>query len=64
MKYERVIMLVFIFLFFLGFLSGPLGIVEDWLINTLFTLTGMGSDTTDYNVLTWMLVYIQDLVIL
>ena len=64
MKYERVIMLVFIFLFFLGFLSGPLAIAENWLINSLFTLTGMGKGTTDYNVLSWMLVYIQDLVAL
>ena len=64
MKYERIIMLVFIFLFFLGFLSGPLAIAENWLINALFTLTGMGSDSVDYKVLSWMLGYIQDLVTL
>ena len=64
MKYERIIMLVFIFLFFLGFLSGPLAIAENWLINALFTLTGMGTDTMDFNVLFWMLEYIQDLVTL
>ena len=64
MKYERIIMLVFILLFFFGFLSGPLTIAENWLINTLFKLTGMGSDTVDYSVLRCMLIYIQDLVII
>ena len=64
MKYERIIMLVFIFLFFLGFLSGPLAIAENWLINALFKLTGMGADTVDYQVLRCMLIYIQDLVVL
>ncbi len=62
MKYERVIMLVFIFLFFLGFLSGPLAAAEDWLINGLFTITGMGNKSTDRAILQWMLIYIQDLI--
>ena len=62
MKYERIIMLVFIFLFFLGFLSGPLAAVENWLINGLFTLVGMGDKSVDRSVLTVMLVYIQDLI--
>ena len=61
MKYERIIMLVFIFLFFLGFLSGPLATVENWLINALFTLTGMGSQSTDRSILLWMLDYVQSL---
>ena len=64
MKYERIIMLVFIFLFFLGFLNGPLQIAEDWLINSLFTITGMSKGTTDWNILNWMLIYIQDLIAL
>ena len=62
MKYERIIMLVFIFLFFLGFLSGPLAAVEDWLISGLFTLVGMGKGSTDLSVLNIMLIYIQDLI--
>ncbi len=62
MKYERVIMLVFIFLFFLGFLSGPLGAAEDWLIRGLFTLVGMGNGSSDLSVLNLMLIYIQDLI--
>lgn len=64
MKYERIIMIVFIFLFFLGFLNGPLRIMEEWLLNGLFTITGMGDASTDRNVLMWMLSYIQDLVAL
>ena len=62
MKYEQIIMLVFIFLFFLGFLSGPLADIENWLINGLFTMVGMGAKTTDRGVLNVMLVYIQDLI--
>lgn len=62
MKYERIIMMVFIFLFFLGFLSGPLEIAENWLINALFTLTGMGKESTDQTVLRWMMIYMQDLI--
>ncbi len=62
MKYERIIMLVFIFLFFLGFLSGPLAAAENWLVNSLFSLVGMGSQTNERSVLSVMLVYIQDLI--
>lgn len=62
MKYERIIMLVFIFLFFLGFLSGPLNAAEDWLTNALFTLTGMARGSEEQSILTWMLIYIQDLI--
>ena len=61
MKYERIIMLVFIFLFFLGFLSGPLATVENWLINALFTLTGMGSQSMDRSMLLWIMDYVQSL---
>ena len=61
MKYERIIMLVFILLFFLGFLSGPLTAIENWLINALFTLTGMGSDPADRGILLWMMDYVQNL---
>ena len=64
MKYERVIMLVVILLFFLGVLSGPLAIVEEWLINGLFSLVGMGRNSTDQSIMYVMIRYIQDLVML
>ena len=63
MKYERIIMLVFILLFFFGFISGPLATVENWLINSLFTLVGMGSKSADLGVLSIMLRYIEDLIV-
>ena len=64
MKYERIIMLVFILLFFVGFLDGPLSIAEEWLVDSLFNLTGMGKESMDRNILNWMLHYIQNLIAL
>ncbi len=58
MKYERIIMLVFIFLFFLGFLSGPLNTIENAIINGLFYITGMGKNTVSRVVLENMRVYV------
>ncbi len=50
MKYEQIIMLVFILLFALGFLSGPLQLVENAMLNGLFWISGMGEGTDAY----WM----------
>lgn len=61
MKYERIIMLVFIVLFFLGFLSGPLSAIENAILNGLLTVTGMGEMTLPRVVLDNMYVYVRTL---
>jgi Zn-dependent protease len=61
MKYERVIMLVFIVLFFLGFLSGPLTLIENAILDGLLYVTGMGEMTLPRVVLDNMYVYVHTL---
>ena len=63
MKYERYIMLGCIILFFalsrLG--MNPLRIFEEWVINGLFTITGMGSGTTEMGIFNFLLTYLANL---
>lgn len=63
MKYERIIMMVFFVLLAFGFLSEPLNAVEDWILNLLFTATGMGGGTKELTVLNVMLSYVQQLLL-
>ena len=64
MKYERIIMIVMLLLFALGFLSGPLSWLLIKITDGFFFITGMpvGSDTG--NVLTIMIYYIEQLLTL
>lgn len=64
MKYERIIMMVFFVLLAFGFLSGPLATVENWILNGLFTITGMGKGTSELTVLNVMLRYLEQLLYL
>ncbi len=48
MKYERYIMLGFFALLFFGILDTPLSVAETWVIDGLFTITGMGTSTEEY----------------
>ncbi len=63
MKYERYIMFGCIVLFFalsrLG--MNPLRVFEEWIINGLFTLSGMGSGTTELGVFNMLLYYLTTL---
>ena len=63
MKYERYIMIGCIALFFglsrLGL--NPLRALEDWFINGLFTITGMGGGTTELGVFNLLLGYLGQL---
>ena len=63
MKYERYIMLGCILLFFalnrLGL--NPLFAFESWVINGMFTLTGMGGGTTEMGVFATLLSYLESL---
>ncbi len=63
MKYERYIMIGCIALFFglsrLGI--NPLRALEDWFINGLFTITGMGGGTTELGVFNLLLGYLGQL---
>lgn len=63
MKYERYIMLGCIILFFVLNRTGlnPLGRFEDWVINGLFTVTGMGSGTNELGLFNLLLAYLSDL---
>ena len=63
MKYERYIMLGCIILFFaLNRLNvNPLGAFEDWVINGLFTVTGMGAGTEELGVLNLLFAYLSNL---
>ncbi len=58
MRYERIIMIVLIILLSFGFLSGPLQVVEDAIIDGLFTLTGMKPGTASYGVLASLIGYV------
>ena len=63
MKYERYIMLGCIILFFamrrMNF--NPLGAFEDWVINGLLTVTGMGAGTEELGVLNLLFAYLSNL---
>ena len=61
MRYERIIMLVFIVLFFFGFLSGPLTAIENAILDGLLFVTGMGKNTLPRIVLDNMYVYVRTL---
>ena len=63
MKYERYIMIGCILLFFLlnRMRLNPLGIFEDWVINGLFTVTGMGSGTEELAVFNALIRYLGSL---
>lgn len=61
MKYERVIMMVVLILLVFGFLTGPLALVQNGIIDALFTLMGMGDQTTDQNIMNCMLVYVDEI---
>ncbi len=64
MKYEQFIMIGFIALFFILSRTGlnPLGTVEDWITNGLFTLSGMGSSTREMGVFNILLIYLSNLI--
>lgn len=62
MKYERIIMLVFLFLFAFGALSGPLNWLLGWIQYGLLYVFGLTSGT-DANVLAWMLTYVDNLML-
>ena len=63
MKYERYIMLGCILLLFLLSRIGmnPLGAFENWVINGLFNITGMGRGTMELGVFNSLLYYLQNL---
>ena len=61
MKYERIIMIIFIFLFFLGFMSGPLSLIENAVLNGLLSLTGMGKNSMSRIVMENMCFYVRSL---
>lgn len=63
MKYERIIMIVMMVLFFTGILDGPLSWLLSNITNGLFFITGMSSGDTS-GVLNTMLIYIQHLLTL
>jgi Zn-dependent protease len=62
MKYEQIIMIVFLVLFAFGFMTGPLS----WLLNTilsgLFFVVGFNG-TEEYAVLSWLLKYVEQLLV-
>ena len=63
MKYERYIMIGCILVFFLLSRLGmnPLSTFEGWVINGLFTLTGMGSGTKELGVFNALLRYLSQI---
>ena len=62
MKYERMIMMIFFVLLAFGFLSGPLGYIEDLVIGGLFRLVGISKQNpTELNCLNGMLAYLSAL---
>ena len=64
MKYERYIMMGCIILFFgLSYLGlNPLMRLENWIINGLFKITGMGSGTVELGLFNFLLSYLDSLV--
>lgn len=66
MKYERYIMIAFIFLFFLSYNLhiNPLSYVENWITQGLFTITGMGGKTDTGLVMNILCIYTQNLLLI
>lgn len=62
MKYERAIMLVFLLLFALGALSGPLNWLMEKILYGLLYVFGL-TEGTDARVLAWMLDYVKNLML-
>ena len=64
MRYEQYIMIGCIILFFgLSYLGlNPLGAIENWLINGLFKITGMGSGTRELGLFNYLLSHLGNLV--
>ena len=64
MRYEQYIMIGCIILFFgLSYLGlNPLGAIENWLINGLFKITGMGSGTRELGLFNYLLSHLGSLV--
>jgi Zn-dependent protease len=65
MKYERYIMLGCIILFFVmrRMNFNPLGAFEGWVINGLFTVTGMGKGTLELGVFNYLNAYLAELLL-
>ena len=63
MKYERYIMLGFIILLFMISRWGmnPLGVLENWITNGLFNITGMGKGTDELGVFNTLIIYLKNL---
>lgn len=62
MKYERIIMLVFLLLFAFGALSGPLNWLLSWIQYGLLYVFGL-TEGPDGAVLGWMLTYVNNLMV-
>ena len=65
MKYERYIMLGCIILFFVmrRMNFNPLGAFEGWVINGLFTVTGMGKGSLELGVFNYLNAYLAELLL-
>lgn len=61
MKYERYIMLGFFIILIAGFLNGPLNMIEGWIMNGLYTITGMGKDSQEFMMTNVLEVYVYRL---
>ncbi len=61
MKYERFIMIGFFVVLLSGILDRPLAIAENWVLDGLYFITGMGSDTNEYALTNLFQVYVYRL---
>ncbi len=61
MKYEQYIMIGFFVLFVLGVLDTPLGIAQDWLLNGLLTIGGIGNGTKELGLLSIFMQHVDNL---
>ena len=61
MKYERIIMMVVLVLLIFGFLTGPLAMIQNAIIDALFTVVGMGGKSADLGIMNCMLVYVDEI---
>lgn len=61
MKYERIIMMVVLVLLIFGFLTGPLAMIQNAIIDVLFTVVGMGGKSADLGTMNCMLVYVDEI---
>ncbi len=62
MKYEQYIMIGFFVLLFLGVMDTPLGLAENFVINLLYTVTGMGESTDALTLTAILRLYVRQLV--